>query len=55
MNVTITKEQIQLSPGADILLRKQSWAEGVSVVVRGFERAIAPLNLSKANQKQESD
>ncbi len=51
MNLTTTKESVQLSPGADIVLRKQSWADYEALLASRKNQSALKIYFNAANQE----
>lgn len=51
MNVTITREDIQLSPGADIVLRNQSWTDYETLLERRGDRPTPKIYFDAKTQE----
>ncbi|MBE9060199.1 Uma2 family endonuclease [cf. Phormidesmis sp. LEGE 11477] len=51
MNLTITKESVQLSPGADVVLRQQSWADYEALLASRKNQSALKIYFNASNQE----
>ena len=51
MNVTITRENIQLSPGADIVLRNQTWADYETLLAQRGDKPTPKIYFDAQTQE----